>query len=61
MGLVQMLTDKVEENPANYHTILEEDTAMYKDVLESLALPSNPPPVPNTGMPATTLKSGKIV
>ena len=46
--LVQLLTDKVEENPANYHTlimILGEDTATYGDVLEYLALPrpSDPP------------------
>ena len=37
--LVQLLTDKVKENPANYHTfvkILEEDRAMYNDVLGSL-------------------------
>ena len=53
--LVQLLTDKVEANSANYHTlvkILEEDTATYNDVLESLALPSNPTPVPNPGTPA---------
>ena len=46
--LVQLLTDKVEENPTNYHTlirILGEDTATYGDVLEYLVLPrpSDPP------------------
>ena len=44
--LVELLTDKVEENSANYHAlvqILEEDRATYKDVLEALALPSDPP------------------
>ena len=47
--LVQLLTDKVEENTANYHTlirILGEDRATYKDVLECLALPSDPTPGP---------------
>ena len=47
--LVQLLTDKVEENTANYHTfvrILGEDRATYKDVLECLALPSDPIPGP---------------
>ena len=51
--LVQLLTDKVEENPANYHTlirILGEDTATYGDVLEYLALPSDPP-TPGTQQP----------
>ena len=44
--LVQLLTDKVEANTANYHTlvrILGEDRATYGDVLEYLALPSDPP------------------
>ena len=39
--LVQLLTDKVEVNPANYHTlvkILEQDRSTFKDVLESLVL-----------------------
>ena len=53
--LVQLLTDKVEANPANYRTlvkILEEDRSTYNDVLESLALPSDPTPVPTPGTPA---------
>ena len=44
--LVQLLTDKVEANTANYHTlvrILGEDRATYGDVLEYLVLPSDPP------------------
>ncbi|MCG8625111.1 MAG: hypothetical protein MJE68_24325 [Proteobacteria bacterium] len=54
--LVQLLTDKVEENPANYHTlirILGDDTATYGDVLEYLALPrpSDPPTTPGTQRP----------
>ena len=40
--LVELLTDKVEENPANYHTFVkileDEDKATYKAVLESLVL-----------------------
>ena len=59
--LVQLLTDRVEENPANYHTlirILRGDRATYKDVLECLALPSDPTPSPlsETGMAAATTR-----
>ena len=61
--LVQLLTDKVEENPANYHTlvrILEEDKTTYRDVLEHLALPSSDPtPGPHAGMSAD-ISSGRI-
>ena len=42
--LVELITDKVEQNPANYYTfvkILEEDRATYKDVLELLVLPND--------------------
>jgi hypothetical protein len=59
--LVEHLTDKVEENPANYHTlvkILEEDNAAYKDVLECLVLPSDPTPGLQPGMAATATTSG---
>ena len=53
--LVQLLTDKVEENPANYHMlirILGEDTATYGDVLEYLALPRpSDPPTPDAQQP----------
>ena len=60
--LVQLLTDKVEENPANYHTlvrILEEDKTTYGDVLEHLALPSDSTPGPHAGMSAA-VTSGRI-
>ena len=39
--LVQFLTDRVEQDPSNYHTlvaILDEDRGTYKDVLEYLVL-----------------------
>ena len=43
--LVQVLTDKVEENSANYYTIvgiLSEDRTTFNDVLECLLLESEP-------------------
>ena len=55
--LVQLLTDKVEENPANYHTlvkILEKDRATYRGVLADLALPSGSAPATQPGMATTT-------
>ena len=61
--LVQLLTDKVEENPANYHTlvrILEEDKTTYRDVLERLALPSDSTPGPHAGKSAD-ISSGRIL
>jgi hypothetical protein len=64
--LVEHLTDKVEENPAYYHTlvkILEEDRTAYGDVLEYLALPSDPvlptPKRPKLGMAAAD--SGRLI
>ena len=63
--LVAYLTDKVEENPANYHTlvkILEEDITTYQDVLECLALPNDPTtliPRPKPGMAAPATISGR--
>ena len=59
--LVELLTDKVEENPANYHTlikILGEDRTMYGDVLECLALPSDSTPDPRAGIVAVATTSG---
>jgi hypothetical protein len=51
--LVQLLTDKVEENTANYSkliTILKEDMATFGDVLECLVLPGDPTPGPKSGL-----------
>ncbi len=60
--LVEHLTEKVEENRANYHTlvkILEEDRAAYGDVLECLALPSDRVPDPKPGVAAAATTSGR--
>jgi hypothetical protein len=59
--LVQLLTDKVEENPANYPKlikILEEDMATYGDVLECLVLPSDSTPGPKPGIRAAATTPG---
>jgi hypothetical protein len=63
--LVEHLTDKVEENPANYHTfvkILEEHRATYKDVLECLVFPSDPIiPTPDLKPGTAAADSGRLI
>ena len=59
--LVQLIADKVEESPVNYHTFiksLEEDRATYKDVLESLVLPDDPAPSTGTAVQGASKCSG---
>lgn len=58
--LVQVLTDKVEENSANYYTIvgiLGEDRTTFNDVLECLSLDTESEPgecTPTSMMAAST-------
>ena len=56
--LVELITDKVEQNPTTYYTfvkILEEERATYKEVLQFLALPDDPASSNGTSLASQTL------
>ena len=57
--LVELITDKVEQNPENYHVlvkILKEDPSTYKDILEVLVLD-----ITSTVPPSTSQFPGIII